>query len=71
MNLNLYILVICELSMQFYSFAPAWNEWMYARPVLLLVSLTKPSSDSAAQIIIQPILPSEDSIFQGSEEVKI
>jgi hypothetical protein len=44
---------------------------MYARPVKILVLLTKQSFASAAQIIIQPKLPSEDSIFQQSEEVKI
>jgi hypothetical protein len=57
--------------MQFYGFAPAWNERMYARLVPFLVLLPQPSSDGADHIIIRLKFPSVDSIFQGSDEAKI
>jgi hypothetical protein len=57
--------------MKFYSFAPAWNVGMYARLVPFLVLLMQQSSDGADHIIILLKLPSTDTIFQGSKEVKI
>jgi hypothetical protein len=57
---SFYILMLYVLSIQFYGFALAWNEGLYAQPVSFLVPLMRPSSDGAAHIIIRLELPSED-----------
>jgi hypothetical protein len=57
--------------MQLYSVVPAWNEDLYAQPVPFLVLLTQPCSDGADYVISRLKLPSANSIFQGSKEVKI
>jgi len=52
--------ILYLFSTQFSSFAPAWNEGMYVRPVPFLVLLVQASSDGTAHIIIHLKILSEE-----------